>query len=61
MQRTAAVRHRGYTRPAVPEGFDVAVLGGGSGGDVAAIRAARLGLRTALVERDTMSGQALHI
>jgi len=44
----------------VPEGFDVAVVGGGSGGYVAAIRAAQLGLRCALVERDKVGGTCLH-
>ena len=32
--------------------FDVTVIGSGPGGYVAAIRAAQLGLRTAVVERD---------
>jgi len=34
------------------DAFDVAVIGSGPGGYVAAIRAAQLGLRTAVVERD---------
>jgi dihydrolipoamide dehydrogenase len=44
----------------VPERFDVVVLGGGSGGYVAAIRAAQLGLRTALVEERKVGGTCLH-
>jgi dihydrolipoamide dehydrogenase len=36
------------------EMFDVTVIGSGPGGYVAAIRAAQLGLRTAVVERDPM-------
>jgi dihydrolipoamide dehydrogenase len=44
----------------VPERFDVVVLGGGSGGYVAAIRAAQLGLRTALVEEQKVGGTCLH-
>jgi len=36
--------------------FDVIVCGGGTAGSVAAIRAARLGLRTALVERQSQLG-----
>lgn len=40
--------------------FDVAVLGGGPGGYVAAIRAAQLKLRTVLVERDTVGGICLN-
>ena len=34
--------------------YDVVVLGAGPGGYVAAIRAAQLGLRTAVVERQYM-------
>ena len=33
------------------EEFDVVILGGGTGGYVAAIRASQLGLKTAVVER----------
>jgi dihydrolipoamide dehydrogenase len=36
--------------------FDVAIIGSGPGGYVAAIRAAQLGLRTAVIERDTRYG-----
>ncbi|HEX5938952.1 MAG TPA: FAD-dependent oxidoreductase, partial [Dehalococcoidia bacterium] len=39
----------------VPD-FDVVVIGGGPGGYVAAIRAAQLGLRTALVEKERVGG-----
>src|ERR1700680_4834289 len=45
---------------AVPERFDVVILGGGSGGYVAAIRAGQLGLRTAVVEADKVGGTCLH-
>ena len=38
--------------------FDVCVVGGGPGGYHAAIRAAQLGLKTALVEKDDGSGYA---
>jgi dihydrolipoamide dehydrogenase len=44
----------------VPERFDVVVLGGGSGGYVAAIRSAQLGLRTAVVEEQKVGGTCLH-
>ncbi|HZS15592.1 MAG TPA: dihydrolipoyl dehydrogenase [Candidatus Dormibacteraeota bacterium] len=44
----------------MPERFDLVVLGGGSGGYVAAIRAAQLGLRTALVEEEKVGGTCLH-
>jgi dihydrolipoyl dehydrogenase len=40
--------------------YDVAVLGGGTGGYSAAIRAASLGLNTVLVERDLLGGTCLH-
>ncbi|MFN2451109.1 MAG: dihydrolipoyl dehydrogenase [Candidatus Dormibacteria bacterium] len=44
----------------MPDRYDVTVLGGGSGGYVAAIRAAQLGLRTAVVEREKVGGTCLH-
>jgi dihydrolipoamide dehydrogenase len=44
----------------VPESFDVIVIGGGPGGYVAAIRAAQLGQRTAVVERDKAGGRCLN-
>lgn len=40
--------------------FDVIVIGGGPGGYVAAIRAAQLGLRAALVEKDALGGVCLN-
>ncbi|MBO0687081.1 MAG: dihydrolipoyl dehydrogenase, partial [Candidatus Dormibacteraeota bacterium] len=40
----------------MPESFDVAVLGGGPGGYVAAIRAAQLGARVAVAEKDRLGG-----
>ena len=40
--------------------FDVIVVGGGPGGYVAAIRAAQLGMKTALVERDQLGGICLN-
>jgi dihydrolipoamide dehydrogenase len=39
---------------------DVVILGGGSGGYAAALRAAELGLSVALVERDKLGGTCLH-
>jgi dihydrolipoamide dehydrogenase len=38
------------------EAFDVAIIGGGPGGYVAAVRAGQLGLRTALIEKDKNLG-----
>src|SRR5437667_4714755 len=39
--------------------FDVVVIGGGPGGYVAALRAAQLGAKTAIVEKDRMGGTCL--
>ncbi|NUO09219.1 MAG: dihydrolipoyl dehydrogenase [Candidatus Brocadia sp.] len=47
----------------MPEGastFDLAIIGGGPGGYVAAIKAAQLGIKTALVEKDKVGGTCLH-
>jgi dihydrolipoamide dehydrogenase len=44
--------------PAGRQEFDVVVVGGGPGGYPAAIRAAQLGLRTALVEKERPGGSA---
>ena len=40
--------------------FDVVIIGGGPGGYVAAIRAAQLGLKTAVVEQEHMGGICLN-
>lgn len=40
--------------------FDIIVIGGGPGGYVAAIRAAQLGLKTALVEKEHLGGICLN-
>lgn len=40
--------------------YDLVVLGGGTGGYVAAIRAAQLGLKTAIVEKAKLGGTCLH-
>ena len=40
--------------------YDLVVLGGGSGGYAAALRAAELGMTVALVERDKVGGTCLH-
>ncbi len=43
-----------------PTSFDTIVLGGGPGGYVAAIRAAQLGMKTAVIERDKLGGICLN-
>lgn len=40
--------------------YDLVILGGGIGGYVAAIRAAKLGLKTAIVEKGKIGGTCLH-
>jgi len=40
--------------------YDIAIIGGGPGGYVAAIRAAQLGARVALIERDRVGGTCLN-
>src|SRR3981081_2819679 len=40
--------------------FDLVVIGGGPGGYVVAIRAAQLGMKTGLVERDQLGGICLN-
>ncbi|MBI3974863.1 MAG: dihydrolipoyl dehydrogenase [Armatimonadetes bacterium] len=44
----------------MPEPYDLVVIGAGPGGYVGAIRAAQLGLRIALIERDKVGGTCLH-
>jgi len=41
--------------------FDVLILGGGPAGYVAAIRAAQLGMRTAVVEKEKLGGVCVNI
>src|SRR5213592_4631600 len=42
------------------ETYDLIVLGSGPGGYVAAIRAAQLGMKTAIVERESLGGICLN-
>jgi dihydrolipoamide dehydrogenase len=44
----------------VADSYDVIVIGGGPGGYVAAIRAAQLGKKTAVVEKDKAGGRCLN-
>jgi dihydrolipoamide dehydrogenase len=41
-------------------GYDIVILGGGSGGYACALRAAELGKRVALIEKDKVGGTCLH-
>ena len=40
--------------------FDIAILGGGPGGYVAAIRAAQLGQKVAIIDKDQLGGICLN-
>ena len=40
--------------------YDCIVIGSGPGGYVAAIRAAQLGMKTAVIEKDTVGGRCLN-
>ena len=42
------------------DGYDLLFLGGGTGGYVAAIRAAQLGMRVGVVEKDLVGGTCVH-
>lgn len=44
----------------MPDPYDLVVIGSGPGGYVGAIRAAQLGMRTAIVERGKLGGTCLH-
>lgn len=44
----------------MPEMYDIAVLGGGPGGYVAAIKAAQLGFKTCVIEKDNLGGICLN-
>jgi len=45
---------------AFPESYDVAIIGAGPGGYVAAIRASQLGLKTVVIEREELGGLCLN-
>ena len=42
------------------QNFDIVILGGGSGGYAAALRAVELGFTVGLVEKDKLGGTCLH-
>ena len=44
----------------LPTSYDVLILGGGSGGYAAALRASQLGLSVGLIEQDKLGGTCLH-
>src|SRR5215467_11894528 len=41
--------------------YDCIVIGSGPGGYVAAVRAAQLGMKTAIVEKDKLGGRCLNV
>ena len=57
----AHVRPAGWRPPAPAGRYDLVVLGGGTAGLVAAVGAAGLGARTALVERHLLGGDCLNV
>ena len=44
----------------MPDPYDIAIIGAGPGGYVAAIRAAQLGLKAAIIEKDAVGGTCLN-
>ena len=54
------LKGEGLSGEPMPDNYDVIVLGSGPGGYVAAIRAAQLGLKTAVVERELLGGICLN-
>src|SRR5215475_5614336 len=54
------VDHRKDLKTMADASFDLVVVGSGPGGYVAAIRAAQLGMKTAIVERDQLGGICLN-
>ena len=58
MTAAAAIRMIEVMASSPPEPFDVVVVGAGPAGVVAALRAARLGAKTALITRDQFGGMA---
>src|SRR5437868_15427531 len=59
--RDASTGHRRISSLDMSEHFDVVVLGSGPGGYVAAIRAAQLGLKTAIIEEKYWGGVCLNV
>ena len=58
----AAIRRRSHTGRVsyMSTEYDLVILGGGTGGYVAAVRASQLGLKTAIVEAGKLGGTCLH-
>ena len=58
--RLSAVFARQSVRTMADQNFDIIIIGSGPGGYVTAIRAAQLGFKTAVVERDFLGGICLN-
>jgi dihydrolipoamide dehydrogenase len=56
---THILNHKGVSHVSEQD-FDLVVLGGGSGGYAAALRASLLGLSVGLIEKDKLGGTCLH-
>ncbi|QOX62176.1 dihydrolipoyl dehydrogenase [Anoxybacterium hadale] len=59
-QTVASAQASGAAPAAAAKDFDIIVIGGGPGGYVAAIKAAQLGKRTAVVEKDQYGGVCMN-
>ena len=51
---------RGFAEDGMESSYDLVVIGSGPGGYVAAIRAAQLGLKAAVIEREALGGTCLN-
>ena len=60
LERDADALHRGAPVSAPTSPADLVILGGGTGGYAAALRAAELGLNVVLIEKDKVGGTCLH-
>src|SRR3954454_19907949 len=58
--RSSAVSSASLTAPMPESSYDCIVIGSGPGGYVTAIRAAQLGMKTAVVEKDKVGGRCLN-
>src|SRR6202007_878980 len=59
-QRPASLESERSMSDSGAQQFDVVILGGGSGGYAAALRAAQVNLSVALIEKDKLGGTCLH-
>src|SRR5690606_16798352 len=58
---SAGPRNRTRSRRVSEQNYDLVVLGAGSGGYAAALRASQLGLSVGLIEKGEVGGTCLHV